>query len=90
MRITSVVVAFVAGLTLAMTGCGGVEPEQSPGTDPAVEQGAPDDVTAQAVCPLKWLCDTTGKYYSTQSTCASACDVTCYRDYACTGTCICP
>ncbi len=98
MRITSLVVAVVAGLTIAVTGCGGTEPEQTPATEAGLvdEQAAQQnvsqqDITPLAICPLKWACDANGKYYSTQAQCTAACSgSTCYRDYACTGTCVCP
>lgn len=93
MRITSVVVALAAGFTLALTGCGGtIVPEESPNSDTAVtdQQGAPGDVTAQAICPLRWTCDWT-HWYGTQTQCQTACGANpCERDYACNGTCVCP
>lgn len=49
-----------------------------------------DDQDEGAICPLKWFCDDTGLYYSTKAACTSACSSTCYRDYECTGGCICP
>ncbi len=99
MRITSLAVAVIAGLTLAVTGCGGtIEPEQAPETVQAEMQGAEQvasvgEVNAMATCPLKWFCDGNWQYYSTQSACNTACSpygYTCYRDYACTGNCLCP
>jgi hypothetical protein len=99
MRITSVVVAVIAGLTFAVTGCGGaIESEQDQDSIQAAPQGSEQsategDVTAMGICPLQWYCDGTARYYSTQSACNTACapyGYTCYRDYACTGSCICP
>ncbi|WP_224367786.1 hypothetical protein [Hyalangium versicolor] len=94
MRITSVVAGVVAGLTLALTGCGGaVVPEQAPEADTVVvdEQKAPGDVNQMAICPLKWLCYSNWVYYSTQAACTAVCGgSTCERDYACTGNCVCP
>ncbi|WP_224250158.1 hypothetical protein [Hyalangium gracile] len=89
MRITSVVAGVVAGLTLALTGCGGVaEPEQEPTV--TEEQAASRDVNQMAICPLKWTCYD-GRYYSTQAQCTAACSGTpCEREHACTGGCICP
>ena len=49
-----------------------------------------DQDDGSAICPLKWYCDDTGLVYSTKASCTSACSSVCYRDYACTGGCICP
>jgi hypothetical protein len=94
MRITSLLVAFITGLTLAVAGCGGTsELEETPVASEAVvveEQQPTDNVSALAICPLKWTCYD-GKYYSTQAHCTTACGgATCERDYACNGTCVCP
>ena len=60
---------------------------------PASEEMAPasqDDLGTEAICPLRWTCDSIS-YYSTQSACLTACaGATCYRDYDCRGTCVCP
>jgi hypothetical protein len=94
MRITTLLVAFVTGLTLA--GCGGTIEEAPPPEavivdgQTASEVATTGNVTAQAICPLKWTCDS-WHYYSTQTTCETYCGVgNCYRDYACNGTCVCP
>jgi hypothetical protein len=93
MRITSLLVAVVTGLTLAVTGCGGTsELDEAPASESVlVEQQQPtDNVSALAICPLKWTCFN-GSYYSTQAQCTAACGgSTCERDYACNGTCVCP
>ncbi|SEM29570.1 hypothetical protein SAMN05444354_114127 [Stigmatella aurantiaca] len=90
MRITSFVAVLVAGLTFAGTGCGSTQPA------PTEEQAAAEQVSTdgthseQAICKLMWTCDWSG-YYSTQAQCTAACGSnTCYRDYACNGTCVCP
>jgi hypothetical protein len=99
MRITSVVVAVIAGLTFAVTGCGGtIESEQGQESIQAEMQGSEQsasegDVTAMAICPLRWYCDANGANYSTKSACTTACapfGVECYPDYACNGRCVCP
>jgi hypothetical protein len=99
MRITSLAVAVIAGFTLAVTGCGGtIESEQAPEIVQAETQGAEQvdsegDVTAMGWCPRKWFCEGNWQYYSTQSACNTACapyGYTCYMDYACNGTCVCP
>jgi hypothetical protein len=96
MRITALLVAFITGLTLAVAGCGGTsELEEAPAVSETVaveEQQSSEEntVTAQAICPLKWTCFN-GRYYSTYEQCTAACGgATCERDYACTGTCVCP
>ncbi|QRN95925.1 hypothetical protein JRI60_43945 [Archangium violaceum] len=94
MRINSVVAALIAGLALAVTGCG-VESEsesENPQAPVSESEAAPADgqVTAMAICPLKWTCNWV-RYYSTQSACTTACGATpCFTDYACTGSCVCP
>ncbi|MFL5346426.1 MAG: hypothetical protein ACJ8AT_16685 [Hyalangium sp.] len=99
MRITSLLAAVVATLTFAVTGCGGTYvPDEAPASESIKtsvqtdQQSNPDqNVHEMTVCPLKWACDTTGLYYSTQAQCTAACGATpCYRDYACTGNCVCP
>lgn len=49
-----------------------------------------DQDEGAVICPLKWFCDDTGLYYSTKTACTAACSSVCYRDYACTGGCVCP
>jgi hypothetical protein len=100
MRITALLVAFVTGLTLAMTGCGGTsELDQAPASEAVVadEQLSQADssegnVSAMAGgCPRIWECSTTGTIYTTLTKCNAACGgAPCYGDYACDGTCICP
>lgn len=86
MRITSLLAGLAAGLTLAVSGCGvAPEPEQLP----PQEQPAEGEVTAQAVCPYLWTCDSV-RFYSTQAQCTAACGSDCYRDYACRVGCLCP
>ena len=95
MRLTSSLLAIFAGLTLSMAGCGGdmSEPEQAPASESiSVDPQRPEgDVTQQALCPLKWYCDTTRRYYNTSELCAAACgSVACYREHQCGGGCLCP
>lgn len=94
MRIPPLLAAFITGLALAVTGCGGVE--QEPTSEPApVEQTVSDPsasdntVTAMAICPLMWTCNYS-TWYSTGAQCAAACGTTCERDYNCNGRCVCP
>lgn len=100
MRITSVLVAVAASLTLAVTGCGGVnEVEEVPAPEAisAVEQQMSSEtgkVTAVdgwvPGCEMKWSCSY-GTYYWTYEQCTAECGgAPCYRDYACDGTCLCP
>jgi hypothetical protein len=92
MRINSVVAALMAGLALAVTGCGVESESESENPQAPVSETAPADgqVTAMAICPLKWTCNWV-KYYSTESACTTACGATpCFTDYACTGSCLCP
>jgi len=91
MRIKSHLAVFLAGLTLAVTGCG-TEAVQVPSSEPApIEEQAPRQSTALVgICPLKWTCNYQN-YYSTQTQCTAACGASaCERDYACTGNCVCP
>lgn len=96
-RITTLLVAVVASLTFAVTGCGGpVEPEQVPAvesvvaSDPAAGQDSTEEnVSAMATCPYMWTCDFSA-YYSTKYECTAACGSTCYRDYYCHTGCLCP
>lgn len=49
-----------------------------------------DEFQPDAICPLRWTCDSFS-YYGTQSQCIAACGgEPCYRDYYCNGTCFCP
>jgi hypothetical protein len=98
MRINSLLAVLVASLTFAITGCGGTYvPDEAPAAESvqAPEQTAPQSsadqpVTQLTICPLRWTCDT-GAYYGTSTQCAAACGSNlCYRDYACTGSCVCP
>jgi hypothetical protein len=58
-----------------MAGCGGdlSEPEQAPASESiSVDAQLPEeDVTQQAICPLKWYGDTTRRYYTTADLCAA-------------------
>jgi hypothetical protein len=56
---------------------------------PESAQAAQEDLGTEAICPLRWTCDSIS-YYSTQSACVTACGGPCYRDYDCRGSCICP
>jgi hypothetical protein len=49
-----------------------------------------DGAETEAICPRRWTCDSSS-FYSTQQTCinATGCS-TCYRDYDCNGSCLCP
>jgi hypothetical protein len=98
MRITSPLIAVVAGLTFAMTGCGGEsESQQAPASESVLVeeqlfQGdtSEENVSAMATCPLMWTCNWT-TYYGTQSQCTAACGGSpCYKDYACNSSCLCP
>jgi hypothetical protein len=99
MRITSLLVTVVAGLTFAVAGCGDVsESQQAPASESALDEqlskgdGSEENVSAMAGCPLMWTCGW-ARYYSRQSQCtaAAACSgLTCYQDYACTRRCLCP
>ncbi|MDC0710644.1 hypothetical protein POL68_19365 [Stigmatella sp. ncwal1] len=95
MRITSLMVVLVAGLTLAGTGCGNAQPvstDEQVSTQGVSEQTGSEQSSSALVgpCPLKWTCDYSA-YYATKAACTTACGTnTCYRDYACNGTCICP
>ncbi|MDY7227219.1 hypothetical protein [Hyalangium rubrum] len=97
MRIPSLLVAFITGLTLAVTGCGGTyAPEEAPASETvlvdeqAQQSSSEENVSAQAICARKWTCDW-GTYYSTASACSTACGGnTCYLDYDCNGRCVCP
>ncbi|MDC0708474.1 hypothetical protein POL68_08340 [Stigmatella sp. ncwal1] len=100
MRITARLVVCATALTLAMAGCGGIvapEPSQQPESTLAGEQVSREDnpegdVSVMAGgCPRIWVCSTTGASYSTGATCRTACSGgTCYADYACNGSCVCP
>ncbi|ADO72912.1 hypothetical protein [Stigmatella aurantiaca] len=100
MRITALLVVCVTGLTLAMAGCGGTvesEPSQAPestlaGQQVSQEDGAEGEVSEMAGgCPRIWVCPTTEASYGTAAQCRTACGgATCYLDYACNGSCICP
>lgn len=99
MRITALLVAFVTGLTLAMTGCGTSELEQAPASEAVLaeeqlSQGDSSEGNVSAMaggCPRIWECSATGSIYSTLSQCNAACGgAICYADYNCNGTCICP
>jgi len=98
MRITSLLVAVVAGLTFAVAGCGGVsESQQAPASEAVLVQeqisqgdSSEENVSAMGICPSLWTCNST-TYYSTQSQCTAACGGSpCYRDYACNRSCLCP
>ncbi|HYO51847.1 hypothetical protein [Archangium sp.] len=98
MRIMSLLVAVVAGLTFAAAGCGGVsESQQAPASESVLveeqlSQGdsSEENVSAMAICPLLWTCNWM-TYYSTQSRCTAACGGSpCYQDYACNRRCLCP
>jgi hypothetical protein len=53
-------------------------------------QPSQEGLGTEAICPLRWTCDSIS-YYSTQSACVTACGgEPCYRDYDCRGTCLCP
>lgn len=97
MRIKSLLAVFISGLALSLTACG-TEAVQVPESEPAAaeqqvsveEQDSRQSTALVGICPLKWTCDYT-RYYTTQTQCATACGSnTCTRDYACTGTCVCP
>jgi hypothetical protein len=100
LRITSLLAVVAAGLTFALTGCGGTYvPEEAPASEsaqvtakqPALAGSSDQTVTEMSICPLQWWCDTTMRYYSTSTQCAAACGSTaCYRDYNCNGFCTCP
>lgn len=90
MRIATLMAVLIAGLTV---GCGSVQPVM------VDEQGVEQVTTSQpespsalaAPCKSAWTCDSI-KFYSTQAQCTTACGANgpCYRDYACTGGCVCP
>ncbi|WNG20857.1 hypothetical protein [Cystobacter fuscus] len=93
MRIKSLLAVFISGLTLSLTACG-TEAVQVPESEPATAEqqlSVEEQSTALVgICPLKWTCNYQN-YYTTQTQCAAACGGdTCTRDYACTGTCVCP
>ncbi|EPX60784.1 hypothetical protein D187_001433 [Cystobacter fuscus DSM 2262] len=91
MRIKSILAVFISGLALSLTACG-TEAVQIPESEPATvqEQAAQQSTDLVGICPLKWTCNYQN-YYTTQTQCAAACGSdTCTRDYACTGTCVCP
>ncbi|MFP2930065.1 hypothetical protein ACLESO_33685 [Pyxidicoccus sp. 3LG] len=95
MRITSPLLAVVVGFTLSMAGCGPgtPAPEQEPAPESVTtdEQRTEGDVTQLAMCPLRWTCDATSRYYLNLEQCTAACGSSaCYRDHACTGGCTCP
>lgn len=92
MRIIPSLLAVVVGLTLS-AGCGGTyEPEQEPVSESvAVDEQLPDGtVTQQAICPRLWTCNYV-RWHSLEANCVAACGgASCTRDYACTGSCLCP
>ncbi|MBZ4394089.1 hypothetical protein OWM54_28300 [Myxococcus sp. MISCRS1] len=94
MRITSSLIAAVAALTLSITGCGGgapSEPEQAPEAISSEAPSSEGEVSAMAICPQKWTCNSTSNYYGTLETCTAACGTNiCYRDFDCRGACFCP
>ncbi len=61
--------------------------------EPAAEESIPssqDELQPEAICPLRWTCDFVS-YYSTKTQCTAACGGDpCFRDYDCSGTCVCP
>ncbi|HEX8539600.1 MAG TPA: hypothetical protein VF664_19200, partial [Cystobacter sp.] len=76
---------------LSLTACG-TEAVQVPESETASveQQSSQQDAALVGICPLKWTCDFQS-YYGTQTQCAAACGSDyCRRDYACTGTCVCP
>jgi hypothetical protein len=97
MRIKSFLAVSIAGLTLALMGCG-TEAVVVPSSEPAAieaqasagEQDSQQSTALVGICALKWTCNFQS-YYSTQVQCTTSCGgSTCWRDYACTGNCVCP
>jgi hypothetical protein len=53
-------------------------------------QSSQDELQPEGICPAGWTCDSAG-FYSTKAQCIAACgSEPCYRDYDCSGACICP
>ncbi|MFY0575728.1 hypothetical protein ACN28S_16430 [Cystobacter fuscus] len=97
MRIKSFLAVSIAGLTLGLMGCG-TEAEVVPSSElatveeqaPAGEQDSRQSTALVGICPLKWTCNFQN-FYSTETQCAASCGgSSCWREYACTGTCVCP
>ncbi len=50
-----------------------------------------DQDETSLICPQKWFCDDTGRFYGSLTTCQAACGSTpCYLDYVCSASCACP
>ncbi|ATB38524.1 hypothetical protein CYFUS_003959 [Cystobacter fuscus] len=97
MRIKSFLAVSIAGLTLGLMGCG-TEAVVVPSSEPAAvseqaptgEQESLQSTALVGICPLKWTCNFQ-TFYSTQTQCTTACGGSeCWREYACTGGCVCP
>jgi len=102
MQLRSLMMAMTLAGAFVLGGCVMEEPQLDAVSDTALEstaapasqeavQPGQDGFETEAVCPLRWTCDSVFNYYSTQSACITACGADpCYRDYDCRGACLCP
>jgi hypothetical protein len=99
-KLRILMIAMVLGSAFLLGACVVEAPESDEVTESALEstdvssseltQSAEDEFETEAGCPLRWTCDL-GGYYSTQSLCLAGCSGgPCYRDYDCSGACVCP
>lgn len=100
MKLRILMIALTLGSAFVLGACVVDAPESDNLTESALEstdvssseltQSTEDEFETEAICPLRWTCDS-GSFYSTQSQCIAACNgATCYRDYDCSGSCVCP
>lgn len=97
MKLRIWMIALTLGTAFALGACVVEAPEdltesalESAGVSSSeLKQSAEDEFETEALCPLRWTCDY-WLYYSTLAQCTAACGSSCFRDYDCSGSCICP
>ncbi|WP_394835871.1 hypothetical protein LVJ94_03040 [Pendulispora rubella] len=80
-------IAIVSMFFALVVGCS-ASPDGEPETSETAAVPVQEGVSPQAICPLKWTCGE--GFYTSRLACEGACGGTCYRDYACNGSCTCP
>ncbi len=100
MKLRTLMIVIALGSAFVLGACVVEAPESDEVTESAMEstdvssseltQSAEEELGTEATCPLRWTCDF-GVYYATRASCLADCSGgTCYRDYDCSGPCVCP
>lgn len=100
MKLRTLMIVIALGSAFVLGACVVEAPESDEVTESVLEstdvssseltQSTEDELGTEALCPLRWTCDF-GAYYSTKTACLADCSGgTCFRDYDCSGACVCP